>query len=357
MPVTKGSRLDWIGFSESGVIGSYDSVGVLRCLGDNWGNQWIPIRAFDEKDKEKNENYWVIGFNEQELNCIICKGADKYPLTFPRPVISSVKVKVPLLQSTTSVGQAEEELLRAQLDYYHALKPDEYDNNSLNTNFFKRADKLLLTLIHNACKSDRTMRAMELFTMLSLPKAQEAAIAIATKDRLTALLHRMNLFYQQVQEKQFEDFLSSFTSTSGERDGGELEKEKEREKTKEKEKSESGFQREPLIQTTRLSSSAISPLSLKCSSSITSPSRSKDSIPDSPSTESENDNSLRRSENLLQTDQMKEDHDDNPFEKKAITPTLPPKSNPFAKKNQANKRSLSSSDLNSDLAPIEEKEK
>ena len=79
-----------------------------------WSHRWVPLHQSSLVRKDKHEHYWVVGFGDTELSCIITKGADKFPPTLPRPVISCISLKMPLLQVESYLGTLEEGL-RASL--------------------------------------------------------------------------------------------------------------------------------------------------------------------------------------------------------------------------------------------------
>jgi len=47
-----------------------------------------------------------------------------------------------------------------------------------------------------ACKNDKNLRALEIFSLLSLPKSQDVAVAIAAKFNLAPLLDRMHVLLE-----------------------------------------------------------------------------------------------------------------------------------------------------------------
>jgi len=69
---------------------------------------WVPIHQTNLIRKDKQENYFIVGFNDTEINCIICKG-ETFPQTLPRPILTSLGLKVPLMKLDTQAAQYEEE--------------------------------------------------------------------------------------------------------------------------------------------------------------------------------------------------------------------------------------------------------
>jgi len=49
LPLSPGSLLQWIGFSDEGQLFTCDSDGVMRMLSNGFGNNWIP--CLDIKSK------------------------------------------------------------------------------------------------------------------------------------------------------------------------------------------------------------------------------------------------------------------------------------------------------------------
>lgn len=99
-----------------GLLASGDSLGVVRVRVSELGGAWVPM--FDAKTVRQggSEAYWVVGLDQNELHCIVCKESLPFPVSAPRPLLSGVKLKMPLVAGTDATGgELEETFLRTSL--------------------------------------------------------------------------------------------------------------------------------------------------------------------------------------------------------------------------------------------------
>ncbi|KAJ1951865.1 DNA polymerase alpha accessory factor Mcl1, partial [Dispira parvispora] len=120
-----------------------------------------------------------------------------------RPVITPVDMQMPLLHLDQATTQVEDKLVRTTLfalnrrsdprplEFHSELALRNADPAILRESL--QEDKLTLQLIQSACKMDRIQRALDLATMLHLPKSLDGAIKIAMFYRYGALAERINL--------------------------------------------------------------------------------------------------------------------------------------------------------------------
>ena len=76
-PVSKNSNLDWIGYSDEGMLIVKDDFGVISSF--NMKNkQWIPILDLKQKFEQTYKHVWVVGFMENKLLYIeLPRGCDQ----------------------------------------------------------------------------------------------------------------------------------------------------------------------------------------------------------------------------------------------------------------------------------------
>ena len=67
LAITPESNLIWFGFSEEGILITYDSFNILRGLFINVNTNWIPLLDLGEVYSGTNINYWVIGVDDGEV--------------------------------------------------------------------------------------------------------------------------------------------------------------------------------------------------------------------------------------------------------------------------------------------------
>ncbi|KAL1924958.1 uncharacterized protein VTP21DRAFT_4612 [Calcarisporiella thermophila] len=200
IPLGKGAKLAWIGFTENGVPALYDTDGIL-CILDRFrypreGN-WVPL--LDTRGKK--ERYWAVGVTRNFFHCVPLKGTEHYP-HFPRPLLAEVELKIPLAELDSSRGALEENFLRTSLMITYEQEEAEakgilHEKRQEFTRTDLEMDKMLLQMIQFACKSERIQRALDLATLLHTPKSLDAAIKIAMFHHFPALAERMNLIHSK----------------------------------------------------------------------------------------------------------------------------------------------------------------
>ncbi|TPX35470.1 hypothetical protein SmJEL517_g02056 [Synchytrium microbalum] len=207
--LSPGAVLEWIGFSESGLPATYDSVGILRMLDISDTLKWMPYLDTRATRVGNQETYWAIGVTDTDFLCAIIKGAEKHP-HFPKPLLHEIPLQMPLFQLDGPSGPLEEKYLRASLFAKH-YKNDAERKEELpmrENDLHKRKvdmDKTLLQLIQLSCAGERMTRALDLCTMLQLPRSVDGAIKLAVHHHMPALAERMNLIKEAKMIKQKED--------------------------------------------------------------------------------------------------------------------------------------------------------
>ncbi|XP_054806896.1 protein ENHANCER OF LHP1 1 isoform X1 [Prosopis cineraria] len=203
LPLTPGSSLTWFGFSEEGQLSSYDSKGVLRVFTSQYGGSWLPLFS---ANKEKDENYWVVGLNAIKLFCVICKKPDVFPQVMPKPVLTLLNLSFPLASSDLGSEALENEFIMNNMHLFEIQKRmDEMavaglDAGSLDDEAFNleaAQDRCILRLIASCCNGDKLVRATELVKLLSLEKSMKGAIKLVTALKLPNLAERFSSILEQ----------------------------------------------------------------------------------------------------------------------------------------------------------------
>ena len=115
LPISPGSHLTWLGFSEEGMLSSYDSEGNLRVFTKEYGGCWIPMFSASRQRKSENENFWMVGLNNMQVFCVSCKSPETYPQVIPKPILSILNLSLPLACSDLGADDLENEFLRDSL--------------------------------------------------------------------------------------------------------------------------------------------------------------------------------------------------------------------------------------------------
>lgn len=105
------TRIEWIGFSETGIPSIYDVNGILKACLVNENFQWLPVLDTRPLRKGRTDYYWPVSWNDSSLTAVICKAGERHP-GFPRPILSEFPLSMPALNLDTPVGKLEEEMMR-----------------------------------------------------------------------------------------------------------------------------------------------------------------------------------------------------------------------------------------------------
>ncbi|CAG0892584.1 unnamed protein product [Cyprideis torosa] len=113
LPISRGARLAWIGFSDEGTVATADTAGVVR-LKALFG--WIPIANLRENLTNAADNYFVVGLSETQgyIRALRCKGS-RYPPTAPRPTVSLLNFQAPFLEFQGEKSKVEEAIFRKRV--------------------------------------------------------------------------------------------------------------------------------------------------------------------------------------------------------------------------------------------------
>ncbi|CAI0450117.1 unnamed protein product [Linum tenue] len=201
LPLSPGSHLIWFGFSEEGLLSSYDSKGVLRVFTSQYGGSWLPLFSAN-KTKKSDENYWVVGLNASKLFCIVCKSPEVFPQVMPKPILTLLDLSFPLASSDLGADVLENEFILNNLHLFQIQKrieesssDDSRDTTELDDEAFSTEaaqDRCILRLIASCCNSDKLVRATELVKLLTLEKSMKGAIKLVTALKLPNLADRFN---------------------------------------------------------------------------------------------------------------------------------------------------------------------
>ncbi|KAI8878293.1 WD40 repeat-like protein, partial [Backusella circina FSU 941] len=198
--ITKDSKLTWVGFSETSQAAIYDSHFIMRVLSkQRRPNQgaWVPVfnGVRHAQTIQKTERYWPVGLLNDKLMCVIVRGSNQYPF-FPRPIVSDIELEMPVVNTDPQTAKLEEQYLRNLTATLHerdeaeaTQQEDEYATEFRNADV--EIDKTLLQLIQQACKSDKSARALDLSNVLHMSHSIDAAVKIAMHYQFSSLAEKM----------------------------------------------------------------------------------------------------------------------------------------------------------------------
>ncbi|KAH7291609.1 hypothetical protein KP509_29G024200 [Ceratopteris richardii] len=202
LPLSPGSYLTWLGFSEAGKLSFYDSKGILRLQNKQYGGCWIPIFCSSKEVKGEDESIWMVGLNDMQIMCVICKYPNKEPQVSPKPILSIFKPVFPLAHSDLGAEDLENEFIikslhLAQMTDETAHPIDDEDQEEEILKLEADLDRCILRLIAAACKGDKLVKVVELTKKLTLDKSWKGAIKLVSAMKLPALAERLSSMYEE----------------------------------------------------------------------------------------------------------------------------------------------------------------
>jgi chromosome transmission fidelity protein 4 len=183
LPITKDSKISWIGFSDCGSIIAHDSTGVMISYSIK-RNLWMPICNTSEIGTTASDSFFIIGVSEktQKIRVSLCRGTN-YPLTNPRPIMREIDYCMPHCLMETDKSKFEESLIRSA----------NFDVDLQEKNIIEYGLKLFCSALNSELES----RAFEIVELIGNKKLIEMSAKYATQKgrihmagKITNLMHK-----------------------------------------------------------------------------------------------------------------------------------------------------------------------
>eukprot|EP00762_Andalucia_godoyi_P000084 ANDGO_02456.mRNA.1 Minichromosome loss protein 1 len=201
LPISPRSILTWLGFSESGLLCAFDSVGLLRVLLPEWDYQWQPL--FDSRLMEKKNRIWPVSIADNAIICVFLREQSEFPPVNPRPFVQEVDFAVPVVQSEKNSSVDEEQVLLKtcfvnQLRRAAEFATDEQEKTIANAiiKLEIEIDSALLKIVQAACKNERSIRALDAANRMVLRRTLDGAVKLAQFHKLSVLANRIHYVLQ-----------------------------------------------------------------------------------------------------------------------------------------------------------------
>ncbi|XP_050076148.1 WD repeat and HMG-box DNA-binding protein 1 [Anopheles maculipalpis] len=192
VPLSAGSELRWLGYSDRGSPVVYDTAGRLTIYHATL-NLWFPIYNDENLSaKGASDHLFIIKVSEstQQVQLVVCRGS-KYPLTTPRPVPMEVKFTLPMCDLDSEKESHEDELVRSLY-----LKANDAD---------KLMKETAVKLFALACKNECEQRAKELVETIASSQLVPLVIKYASKIRRYHLADSLAPLLPTFQEQEMQE--------------------------------------------------------------------------------------------------------------------------------------------------------
>jgi hypothetical protein len=114
LALSPGSLLQWCGFSNLDILHVMDSEGVVYGLVKGFGWHWTPLLETQPLKRNKMDAFWPVGVHGHSLMCTLLKGGDEHPSTNPKPLVTSLPFKLPLVAVGGGGGEQALQLQRLE---------------------------------------------------------------------------------------------------------------------------------------------------------------------------------------------------------------------------------------------------
>ncbi len=115
--VSKEQGVEWLGYDvDNHLLSLLDAQGVLWCLTQCAGYQWVPVLDTHKARKSIEHTFWPTQIRFGKLVYVLLNGESR-PAIYPQPVVASkaLRVPVPCLRDGKDVGEVHKERMHAIL--------------------------------------------------------------------------------------------------------------------------------------------------------------------------------------------------------------------------------------------------
>ena len=186
VPLSAQAKLNYLGFSEEGMLCSADSTGVVRMRTEDFGGSWVPVYRSSAARSTDGQHHWVVSLSASTLYCIITR-TSVGPTPNPRPVLSMLPLSLPVVIPEHSLGDLEDEAAKASLALSVAQSSGDDIRLALGA-----SEKAAIRLFHAACKAEKLERASDIAETFRQPKSLQAVLKLPAVARQSALVMRIN---------------------------------------------------------------------------------------------------------------------------------------------------------------------
>ena len=202
LPLSSGSVMTWLGLAVSSYrsqVATCDSSGVVRVRVSEFGGSWMPVTTKSSEDEMK----WIVGVEESTVTFIKCRLPSMEPAVLPKPVLDEEPMTAPVIKvDSEKVDELQQDMIRESMNLTR-IKGSTHNSEDIVediTDAERKLDRCLLRLMHEACKSDQLVRALEAASMLNLKVSLDGALKLANSMRLPALAEKIGVLIRTREE-------------------------------------------------------------------------------------------------------------------------------------------------------------
>ncbi|CBZ24686.1 conserved hypothetical protein [Leishmania mexicana MHOM/GT/2001/U1103] len=197
LPDGSTHQLQWLGWSEDGLLHIVDTAGVVRQFTEDWGGSWVPV--YDPRTLvDQSYALWVYGISE---NALLAYRYSRDDPSYPAAAASGLSTElVPLfLPLTRTMGEDGlerwDKLLRQQLRCDELKRHSTFYSANI-AKYDEVHDHHLLQFFDSALKSQQTTRAMELAMLMEIHDRVVKCAQLANSNGHVKLVPKLLALYE-----------------------------------------------------------------------------------------------------------------------------------------------------------------
>jgi chromosome transmission fidelity protein 4 len=197
LPDGSTHQLQWLGWSEDGLLHTADTAGVVRMFTEDWGGSWVPV--YDPRMLvDQSYALWVYGVSD---NALLAYRYSRDDPSYPAAAASGLSTElVPLfLPLTRTMGEEGRErwdkVLRQQIRCDELKRHSAFYSATI-AKYDEVHDHHLLQFFDSALKEQQTTRALELAMLLEIHDRIVRCAQMANNSGYTKLVPKLLALYE-----------------------------------------------------------------------------------------------------------------------------------------------------------------
>ncbi|KPI87563.1 hypothetical protein ABL78_3360 [Leptomonas seymouri] len=190
-------QLQWLGWSEDGLLHTADTAGVVRMFTEDWGGTWVPV--YDPRTLvDQSYALWVYGVSD---NTLLAYRYSRDDPSYPAAAASGLSTElVPLFLPLTRTMGGEgldrwDKVLRQQIRSDELKRHSAFYNATI-AKYDDIHDHHLLQFFESALKGQQTTRALELAMLMETHDRIIKCVQLANSSGYTKLVPKLLALYE-----------------------------------------------------------------------------------------------------------------------------------------------------------------
>lgn len=197
LPITDGSRLRWIGFTQLGLLATVDTANIVRVLSPDWQG-WMEVLDLTHAFRSAHigeVSFYVSSITDKHVMFYPCKNPNAIPPIVPRPVMDITEFNVDMLPSTPLHEHEKKYVIQSmilnQKKRMQIERGQEPERDRTLGREERELDKTTLSMVFEAIEGELPEQALALCRQFRTQKAIAISKQPAEEKKLFALVKRI----------------------------------------------------------------------------------------------------------------------------------------------------------------------